>query len=49
MGLMAAAGGSAVPDIAWLYFAYAQLPIYLMPQIARSFARTAPDDRAARE
>jgi hypothetical protein len=35
LGLMAAAAGSAVPDLAWLYFAYAQLPIYLMPQFAK--------------
>jgi predicted Na+-dependent transporter len=43
MGLMAAAAGAAVPDLAWLYFAYSQIPTYLMPQIAKSFARfTAP-------
>jgi BASS family bile acid:Na+ symporter len=42
MGLMAAAAGGAVPDLAWLYFAYAQLPVYLMPQIAKSFARFSP-------
>jgi len=40
---MAAAAGAAVPDLAWLYFAYSQIPTYLMPQIAKSFARfTAP-------
>jgi hypothetical protein len=35
LGLMAAAGGNAVPELAWLYFAYAQLPIYLMPLLAK--------------
>lgn len=36
MGLMLAATGGVVPDLAWLYFAIAQFPIYLSPFI---FAR----------
>jgi hypothetical protein len=35
MGLMAAAMTGAVPDIAWLYFALGQFPIFLMPQITK--------------
>ncbi|MGB8758274.1 MAG: Na+-dependent transporter, partial [Pseudolabrys sp.] len=31
IGLMLAASGFAVPDVAWLYFALAQFPIYLLP------------------
>jgi hypothetical protein len=38
MGLMAAAAGGAVPELAWLYFAYSQMPTYLMPQIAKMMA-----------
>ncbi|MHA1164496.1 MAG: Na+-dependent transporter [Alphaproteobacteria bacterium] len=36
MGLMLAATGGVVPDLAWLYFAIAQLPIFLSPYM---FAR----------
>jgi len=39
MGLMLAATGGALPDIAWLYFALAQFPIYLSPQLLKSLAR----------
>ncbi|MDQ2078680.1 Na+-dependent transporter [Xanthobacteraceae bacterium Astr-EGSB] len=39
LGLMAAAAGGAVPELAWLYFAYAQLPIYLMPQLVKPLMR----------
>ncbi|WP_201456092.1 hypothetical protein [Bradyrhizobium macuxiense] len=38
VGLMAAAQyGSPLPELTWLYFALAQLPIYLTPQIIRAF------------
>jgi Lipocalin-like domain len=38
VGLMAAAqSGSFLPDLTWLYFALVQLPIYLTPQIIRTF------------
>jgi BASS family bile acid:Na+ symporter len=46
LGLMAAAAGGAVPDLAWLYFAYAQLPIYLMPQILKPLMRRLHADGA---
>ena len=41
MGLMLTAVGFAVPDIAWLYFAVAQFPIYLLPHLIRPLARWA--------
>lgn len=39
MGLMLAATGGALPHLAWLYFALSQFPIYLSPQLLRSYAR----------
>lgn len=39
MGLMLAAAGTAVPDLTWLYFALAQFPIYMMPQMLKTLAR----------
>jgi hypothetical protein len=39
MGLMLAATGGALPDLAWLYFALSQFPIYLSPQLLRPLAR----------
>lgn len=39
MGLMLAAMGGAVPEVAWLYFALAQFPIYLSPQLLKPLAR----------
>jgi len=41
MGLMLTATGFAVPDLAWLYFAVAQFPIYLLPHLMRPLARWA--------
>jgi len=41
MGLMLAAAGAAVPELTWLYFAVAQLPIYLMPAMLKPLARRA--------
>ncbi|MBR0794861.1 hypothetical protein JQ615_05580 [Bradyrhizobium jicamae] len=39
VGLMAAAQyGSSLPELTWLYFALAQLPIHLTPQIIRAIA-----------
>ena len=35
MGLMLAATGGAIPDIAWLYFALSQFPIYLSPLLLK--------------
>ena len=39
MGLMLAAAGAAVGELTWLYFAIAQLPIYLMPAMLKPLAR----------
>jgi hypothetical protein len=39
MGLVPAAAGSSVPDLTWLYFALAQFPIYLLPQMLKPLAR----------
>lgn len=39
MGLLIAALGAATPDTTFLYFALAQFPIYLMPQLVRPLAR----------
>jgi BASS family bile acid:Na+ symporter len=38
-GLMLAATAGAVPDLAWLYFALAQFPIYLAPYLLGPLAR----------
>ena len=38
IGLMMAATGFAVPDIAWLYFGLAQFPIYLLPHLLKRLA-----------
>lgn len=38
MGLMLAATGGALPDLAWLYFALCQFPIYLSPQLLKPLA-----------
>src|SRR6516164_4211770 len=35
VGLMLAATGFAIPDIAWLYFTVAQFPIYLLPPLLK--------------
>ncbi len=39
VGLMLAATGFVVPDVAWLYFALAQFPIYLLPHLLKPLAR----------
>ena len=41
IGLMLAATGFQAPDVAWLYFALAQMPIYLLPHLLRPVARWA--------
>ncbi len=38
MGLLIAALGAATPDTTFLYFALAQFPIYLMPQLVKPIA-----------
>jgi len=39
MGLILAVTGGALPDVAWLYFALSQFPIYLSPQLLRPLVR----------
>jgi BASS family bile acid:Na+ symporter len=39
VGLMLAATGGALPGLTWLYFALAQFPYYLSPQILKPLAR----------
>lgn len=39
LGLMLAATAGALPDTVWLYFALAQFPIYLSPQLLMPLAR----------
>jgi len=48
MGLMLAAAAGAVPDIVWLYFGLAQVPIYLMPQLLRLLVQRLPPRANAR-
>jgi hypothetical protein len=42
MGLMLAATAGVLPATTWLYFALAQFPIYITPQLLRPLARTKP-------
>jgi BASS family bile acid:Na+ symporter len=39
IGLVMAALGSSLPDMAWFYFAMVQFPIYLLPQLLKPLAR----------
>ena len=39
MGLMVAAMAGHVPDLAWVFFALAQFPIYLLPLLLQALAR----------
>jgi BASS family bile acid:Na+ symporter len=41
IGLMLTATGFGLPEVAWLYFAVAQFPIYLLPHLMRPLARWA--------
>jgi BASS family bile acid:Na+ symporter len=45
IGLMLTATGFVVPDIAWLYFALAQFPIYLLPHLLKPLAKQFSDSR----
>ncbi|KZL15050.1 hypothetical protein [Pseudovibrio sp. Ad37] len=38
LGLMVAALGGTIPELAWLFFAFAQFPIYLLPWILKPVA-----------
>jgi BASS family bile acid:Na+ symporter len=39
LGVIMAAIGTSLPDLAWFYFALAQFPIYLMPALLKLLAR----------
>ena len=39
MALMLAATGGSLPELAWLYFAFAQFPIFLSPQLLHPLIR----------
>ena len=39
IGLMLTATGFVVPDVAWLFFAVAQFPIYLLPHLLKPLVR----------
>jgi hypothetical protein len=39
MGLMLGATGGVLPDLTWVYFALAQFPIYLTPQMLKPLIR----------
>jgi BASS family bile acid:Na+ symporter len=43
VGLMLAATGGVLPDLAWLYFAVSQFPIYLAPALFRPIAQRLGD------
>jgi BASS family bile acid:Na+ symporter len=45
IGLVMATLGASLPDLAWFYFAMAQVPIYLMPVILRPLARRLSEKR----
>jgi BASS family bile acid:Na+ symporter len=45
IGLMLAATGFAVPDVAWLYFAVVQFPIYLLPHLLKPLAKRLSNNR----
>jgi BASS family bile acid:Na+ symporter len=39
MGLMLAAADGVLPGLTWLYFALAQFPIYVSPQLLKPLVR----------
>ncbi len=47
MGLMLAAAGGCVPELVWLYFALAQFPVYLLPQLLKPLVRVVNGGRTA--
>jgi BASS family bile acid:Na+ symporter len=38
LGVVMAALGSTLPELAWFYFALAQFPIYLLPALVKPLA-----------
>lgn len=49
MGLLVAALGGTLPDLAWLYFGLGQLPIYLLPWLLKPLANRIAADQAERD
>jgi hypothetical protein len=47
IGLVMAALGSTLPDLAWFYFAMAQFPIYLTPALLKPLAKRLQHSRSA--
>ncbi|MEI9805073.1 MAG: Na+-dependent transporter [Pseudolabrys sp.] len=47
IGVVMAALGAALPDLAWFYFAMAQFPIYLLPALLKPLARRLQRSRPA--
>jgi BASS family bile acid:Na+ symporter len=45
LGVVMAAIGATLPDVAWFYFALAQFPIYLMPSLLKPLARWLAEKR----
>jgi BASS family bile acid:Na+ symporter len=45
LGLVMAAIGTTLPDVAWFYFALSQFPIYLMPALVTPLARRLAEKR----
>lgn len=45
LGVVMAAVGAALPDLAWFYFAMVQFPIYLMPALLKPLARRFTEKR----
>lgn len=49
MGLLVAALGGTLPDLAWLYFGLGQLPIYLLPWLLKPLANRIAADQTERD
>jgi hypothetical protein len=49
MGLLVAALGGTLPDLAWLYFGLGQLPIYLLPWLLKPVATRLAANQASRD
>ena len=49
IGVIMAALGSTLPDLAWFYFAMSQFPIYLLPALLKPLAKRFQPQDASRE
>jgi BASS family bile acid:Na+ symporter len=45
LGVVMAALGGKLPEIAWFFFALAQFPIYLLPAVLKPLANRLPKNR----